>query len=747
MARDMQEPPLETIASVVLDEGIDLELDYAIPSSLAESVAIGQRVRVPLRSSFRMGTIMAIEKKSSSFSLKPLDAILSLEPYIVHPLVELGEWMAEYYCCPLRKILRLFLPPPIRRDMAAKKTTWVLPAVSKEELESALAHLQKKSPAKARLIRPLLNEEGGISLSTLLLQTKSSRSSYLALLEQKLIRAETRERERDPLENAEYLHSPAKPLSLQQQAALEKIVATLKKGEFATHLLHGITGSGKTEVYLQAIDFALTEQKTALFLVPEIALTSQTVERIRSRFRDKVALLHHRLSDGERRDAWHALHRGEIRIALGARSSIFAPLQNLGLIIIDEEHEGAYKQTDEAPCYHGRDVSIMRGKLCNATVVLGSATPSMETYQNALEKKYILSLMDTRPANARLPEIHIIDMRKEANRQGSSLFSAPLLKALEERLKRGEQSLLFLNRRGYHAFRLCTACGKTIECIHCDLALTFHKKENRLICHLCGYQLTPPSACPHCHTSDHQKYHGFGTEQVERSLHAIFPEARVLRLDADTTRRKGSHDRGFKEFRSGKADILVGTQMVAKGLDFPNVTLVGSLSADSTLHIPDFRAAERVFQLVTQVAGRAGRSTLPGEVFIQTWLPEHPAIALAAAQRYNDFYLSEIEARELFGYPPFSRFVKIVASHESAPAAEDALRALSAQMIAKLPQAFAILPITACGYAKMKGVFRFQLMIKGPSCLPVSRLFKLFNQKSSSRVRFLIDCDPISTFF
>jgi primosomal protein N' (replication factor Y) len=402
--------PLTRVASVVLDDGLDRELDYSIPSPLSELAAIGKRVRVPVRTSFRSGTIMGIEEKHPSFSLRPIDEILSADPFIQPSLVQLGEWMADYYCCSLRKILRLFLPPSIRKGMAAKITQFVVPVHSLEELARLQASLQKKSPAQARLLQALINSPEGMPLSTLLLEAKTTHASYKALLEQKIVRAESLEMRRDPLEHAEFLPSQAKVLSAEQQEALAKITHTMDAGQFATHLVHGITGSGKTEVYLQAIEHALQMGKSTIFLVPEIALTSQTVERIRSRFRDKVALLHHRLSEGEKRDAWHAIHRGDIRIVLGPRSSIFAPVSGLGLIIIDEEHEGAYKQTDESPCYHARDVSIMRGKLSNATVILGSATPTLETYYNALEKKYILSRMVSRPANAHLPHMHIVDL-------------------------------------------------------------------------------------------------------------------------------------------------------------------------------------------------------------------------------------------------------------------------------------------------------------------------------------------------
>jgi primosomal protein N' (replication factor Y) len=412
------------------------------------------------------------------------------------------------------------------------------------------------------------------------------------------------------------------------------------------------------------------------------------------------------------------------------------------LIIVDEEHEPSYKQSEEAPCYHARDVTVVRGKLSHATVILGSATPSLESYTNALNGKYTLSRLTERPGNAFLPKVTIVDMRgKKFN-----LFSDSLLQEIEKRLKVGEQSLLFLNRRGFHTAQSCQQCGHTVQCPHCSLSLTFHKGENTLACHLCNYELTPPPrSCPECHNPESLKYKGAGTEQVERALHAIFPEIRTLRLDGDTTRHKGSHEKFFKQFRSGKADVLIGTQMVAKGLHFPSVTLVGVLNADASLQIPDFRASEHVFQLLTQVAGRSGRGALPGEVLIQTYLPDNSTIRHAAAQDYETFYREEVEARKLFQYPPFSHLIKFCFSGLSLSETQAHAEQVRSFLIRHLPAAFELLPVTPCGYAKVKDHFRFQFLVKGDHPHIVTALLPQIPKHS--KVRMTLDVDPLSTFF
>jgi primosomal protein N' (replication factor Y) len=718
-------------AAVVLDSALDRPLDYAIPADM--KVRPGSRVRVPVRTSVRLGTILELKARPGVANVV---SILEVEPPVIsEELFALMQWISRYYCTPLRKVVRLALPPGVRRGMEEKRQLFARPLLTRPKM-AELCREKQGSPQGA-VLEVLLQKPKGVFLSELL--EVASRSPIDALAKAGIVALEKIEIDRSTLHDAEFFQTKHKTLNPEQEVALKKITATIQEGRFETHLLHGVTGSGKTEVYLQAIQLALDLGKGAIFLVPEIALTSQTVERLKSRFAERIAILHHRLSDGERRDAWFKIQSGEIPLVVGPRSALFSPIPRLGLIIVDEEHETSYKQTDDTPCYHARDVSIVRAKLCQACVVLGSATPSLESYTNALSGKYTLSTLKLRADQASLPQVILVEKK-------SSLLSDTLLEAIKKRLAVGEQSLLFLNRRGFHTQQMCTACSSALECPHCALALTFHKSDNLLACHLCNYEIAPPRNCPSCHAEESLKYKGAGTEQVERALHAIFPEIRTLRLDADTTRHKGSHEKLFKQFRAGKADVLIGTQMVAKGLHFPSVTLVGVLNADGALHIPDFRAAENVFQLLTQVAGRSGRATIAGEVVIQTNMITHPVITKASQQDYLSFYNDELASRKMFGFPPFSHLVKCLFSGPNASQTQEAAQEVRKRLIAHLPSAFSIHPVVPCGYAKIKDLFRFQFLIRGESVYPISDLLTQI-KISYSDISSLVDVDPISTYF
>jgi primosomal protein N' (replication factor Y) len=485
-------------------------------------------------------------------------------------------------------------------------------------------------------------------------------------------------------------------------------------------------------------------------LVPEIALTEQTIERFRSRFEGKIAVLHHRLNEGERFDEWHRIANNEVQIVIGARSAIFAPLANLGLIIVDEEHEGAYKQS-EGFSYHARDVAVMRGHFCSACVILGSATPSLESMYNVSRKKYTLLSLTQRAEHAQLPAIHIVDMKREAEKaKQGTLFSELLIDKLKKRLALGEQSILFLNRRGYHTTLSCNHCKTVYTCPSCALALTFHRKEQLLSCHLCDYHLSPlPTKCALCNHHETLKYSGVGTEKLESAVHALFPEARVLRIDSDTTRHKVSIERLFTQFRTHKADILIGTQMVAKGLHFPSVTLVALINADGGLNIPDFRSSERIFQLITQVSGRAGRGALPGEVIIQSYLPNHETIQAACKQDFDLFYKQEIAIRELFDYPPFSHLVKLTFTGKNPTLTEEKAVQFRQHLISCLPKSALAYPLVPCGYAKIKDHFRFQFLIKGPTTPPICLAINQTKRHNGlpKEVKLMVDVDPISTFF
>ena len=514
-------------------------------------------------------------------------------------------------------------------------------------------------------------------------------------------------------------------------------------------LLFGVTGSGKTEVYLQAIARALEMGLGAIVLVPEIALTPQTVQRFASRFGSRIAVLHSALGDGERFDEWHRIRTGEAAVVVGPRSAVFAPVKNLGLIVVDEEHEPSYKQ-DETPRYNARDVAVMRGWLERCAVVLGSATPAMESWLNVRKGKYALARLTRRVAGRPMPRVHVVDMRLETARTGhAQIFSGPLLEALKVRLERGEQSILFLNRRGYANSLVCPTCGAVATCPDCSVAYTYHQADTCLRCHICGGWRPVPEACPGCGDPAF-KYSGFGTQRAELALKKCFPLARVLRMDADVTSRRHSHDELLSVFKSGRADILIGTQMIAKGLDFPNVTLVGVLSADTSLHMPDFRAAERTYQLLAQVSGRAGRAELPGEVFVQTYSPEHPAVRAAASDEgFEPFAARELAERKEGGYPPYTRLVCLTFKGESEEKVRFSAETYARELSAGARQAASLLQVSdACPapLAKAKGLYRYQLLLRAPAARAMTRPLRalLAKRPLPAGVAVAIDVDALS---
>jgi len=732
------------IACVVLDHALDKPLDYRIPLAWQGKLVLGMRIKVPVGNSVRLATLIELKEKSAYPSLKEIHEPLSETPYISTELFTLARWIAHYYCCPLRKVLKVILPPSVRSQVKPKEQLFIQAAMTAPQLRAACEELRQKHPKQAQVLDELLKAPKGLLLTLLAQKASVTRTTIETLIKKGILSCSKVEMSEQKFEH-EYFPTKPKTLNAEQQSALESLQAGLALSTFQTHLLLGVTGSGKTEVYLQTIEMALKQGKGVIFLVPEIALTSQTIERLKGRFKEKIAILHHRITPKERRTAWEHIRAGKTSIVVGARSAIFSPVQNLGLIIVDEEHEGSYKQSDEMPHYHARDVAVMRGKLQNALVVLGSATPALESYHNALSGKYVLHVLQSRHGS--LPTVHIIDMRAEFEKtKGFTLFSQALLDGIDARLKRGEQTLLFLNRRGYHSARLCQTCNHIFACPHCDISLTYHLGENHLSCHLCDYRLFPlPRHCPSCGKEGDFKFRGAGTEMVERALHALFPQVRTLRADADTTRHKGSHEQLFKQFKAGKADVLIGTQMIAKGLHFPSVTLVGVLNADAALQIPDFRASETVFQLLTQVAGRSGRDALQGEVIIQTQLTDHPVITLAKEQNYTAFYALESQTRQNFQYPPFTHIVKCILSGENEKQTQARAIQLRDDLLKQLPACFELFPVVACGHARIKAQYRFQFLIKSEKLTPLLALLPSL-QAEKSPIRLTIDVDPLSTF-
>lgn len=568
---------------------------------------------------------------------------------------------------------------------------------------------------------------------------------------------------RDPYRGRDFKPSTPLPLTPEQQKVFTRIARTVDEQEHEVFLLHGVTGSGKTEIYLQCIQRAVDQGRQAVVLVPEIALTPQMVERFKGRFGSGVAVMHSRLSVGERYDEWRKIREGKAMVAVGARSAVFAPFANLGLIIMDEEHESSYKQ-EENPKYHARDVAVRRAEQGGAAVILGSATPSLESYhaarsQSDIHFSPVLLEMPTRALGNALPKVHVVDMRDELKEGNRSMFSRRLHAALESRLEKGEQTVLLLNRRGFSTFVMCRSCGYVATCPECDISLTYHSRSDNLRCHYCGHAEPSPKVCPEC-GSEHIRFFGTGTQRVEEELGKLFPGIRVIRMDVDTTTEKGSHEKLLNQFRDKKADVLLGTQMVAKGLDFPDVTLVGVITADSALNLPDFRAGEKTFQLLTQVAGRAGRHQLPGEVVVQSYTPEHYSIVHASGHDYYSFVREELKHRRALHYPPYCRLILVTLSHEQLPlllkmAENYALnlqgRARQLRWFASLDKlsadALDLLGPVASPLPKLKGRYRFQCIIKWRGAIDAIGLARQIAEELEDSLRdnnlqISIDVDP-----
>ncbi|WP_432806901.1 primosomal protein N' [Paenibacillus camelliae] len=656
----------------------------------------------------------------------------------------------------------LTLSAKVKDRMGVKKALTVMPP---DDLEAAKGQLDslKKARKQHEVLTYMLEHPVPIALAKLVAELNTSSSVVHSLVDKGILHLVEVEQKRDPYKGREFARSKPLPLTALQQQVYHRIIEQMHQQSGQTMLLYGVTGSGKTEVYLQSIADCLALGRQAIVLVPEISLTPQMVERFKSRFGDAVAVMHSRLSDGERYDEWRKIRHGQADVVVGARSAIFAPFAQIGLIIIDEEHETSYKQ-DDTPKYHARDVAVRRAKQHGAVVVLGSATPSLETYMAASRTPAVgseppLLPMPERVSGQPMPEVHIVDMRDELSRGNRSMFSTSLYDALKLRLERGEQAVLLLNRRGYSTFVMCRSCGYTAACPHCDISLTFHQKTHVLRCHYCGYTEQEPRTCPSC-DSEHIRFFGTGTQKVEEELAKLFPGIRVIRMDVDTTTEKNSHEKLLKAFGERKADVLLGTQMVAKGLDFPYVTLVGVIAADTTLNLPDFRSAERTFQLLTQVAGRAGRHHLQGEVMIQTYNPEHYAIVAAADHHYEQFLEQELELRMQMMYPPYCRLVCITMSSErldqltevSARFAQE-LRELAeyegvlVPLHSRMMRALEILGPVASPLARIKDRYRYQCVIKYRGSIDASSLLEramkpFVEGKLSKQVQFSVDIDP-----
>ncbi len=645
--------------------GFDKLLHYRVPEMLRADVAVGSLVRVPLLNRHALGIVgeVGAPRDFPAEKLKALAGAVYPFPALPPDLLELARWLAGYYAAPLDAVIETMLPAAVRHGAALKQEKFLV--LASRLADGELAKWEKWAPQQARLYRFLEQQFQPQKKSLVLGRLGLTAGVASALVKRGLVREETRRVERvayaDDWAQGELVAPQPHALNAEQGAAVAAVTDSLAAGRFRVHLLHGVTGSGKTEVYLRAIERALAADGGVIFLVPEVALTPQTVARLRSRLGaiapgHATVVWHSHLSEGERLDGWLALATGEARVVVGARSAVFAPVKNLRLVVVDEEHEPAYKQ-DETPRYHGRDVAVMRAKLTGAVCLLGSATPSLESYANAAAGKYHLLALTRRVDEKKLPAIDIVDMRIEVMRsRGLTALSRRLVEEMQARFERREQTILFINRRGYSSSMLCVKCGHTETCAHCSIALTYHRVDETLRCHLCGEQRPAPARCPQCGAPD-IRWRGLGTQRVEEAVRRVLPRARIERMDADTMSRKNRFRQLLGEFRLGKIDVLVGTQMIGKGLDFPNVTLVGLVDADLSMHVPDFRANERTFQLLVQVAGRAGRGDRAGEVVVQTFTPQAEAIQFSRQADFAGFAAAELKLRREYGYPPFRHLI------------------------------------------------------------------------------------------
>jgi primosomal protein N' (replication factor Y) len=738
------------IARVTLELALRKDFDYLIPEELAGQVGVGSRVQVPFGHRKVLGCVTALAEESDRANLRAIIKVIGAQTLVTTKVLQLARWIGEYYCCAPEIALKSVLPEAVRKEQAAwreRLVVRVLPVTGEFP----------KLPKRQREVWNIIEERREIPLQELLELAETTSATVRHLEDKGLLGISSEISERDPYAREEIL--PTHPLVLEKQQvnALARIRESMDASTAAdkgrVFLLHGVTGSGKTEIYLQALAHALEQGRGGIVLVPEISLTPQTVERFKARFsscplRTLVAVLHSHLSAGERHDEWHKIRQGRARIVIGARSAIFAPVEPLGLIVVDEEHEHTYKQ-EESPRYHARDVAIVRGRMENATVVLGSATPSLESFYNCARGKYSLLEMPERVDGRRMPLVRVIDMRQAARKgKGVPIFSPQLKEAIEQRLERKEQTILFLNRRGYSTSLQCPLCGFVAQCPNCSVSLTYHRREQTLRCHVCNHFEPVPVLCPNTECRNPAiRYSGLGTERVEDTLAKLFPDARIRRMDSDILKRKDDYRRILGDFRVGKIDILVGTQMIAKGLHFPNVTLVGIIHADSALHRPDFRAGERTFQLLTQVAGRAGRGDIEGEVFVQAFTPFHPAIQYARRHDFAGFYEQEIEFREQLKYPPVSRAALITfkgRNDEKVALSADHFRKLLEKALADVKDLVLAGPAPA-PLARAEKNFRHQIMLRARQMTVISRRLATVSESISlpDGVSFSIDIDPV----
>jgi primosomal protein N' (replication factor Y) (superfamily II helicase) len=689
---------------------------YRLPSGFANITKPGARVSVPFGRQKLIGYIINFrpdidpETHLRESDIKDVDELLDEDPLLSGEIMQLTKWAADYYATSWGEMLKASLPAGISSSTRIKpkrrKSISLLPGETEPEIIEKLSEQQ-------RAVLRLLQANGGEMLFTDVLELAGVGASPVNTLAKRgLVEVGIREVYRDPLAKFGVEIASDLELTPAQADSLFEIETALSSNTYTAFLLHGITGSGKTEVYIRAMRAALANDKSSLMLVPEISLTPVFSRRLRAVFGEEVAILHSNLSTGERYDEWRRIRNGDARVVIGTRSAVFAPLNHLGLIIVDEEHDSSYRQ-NEMPYYHGRDLAVMRANMSNAVIILGSATPSMETFDNAHSGKYRHLKLPGRIGGRPLAKAELVDMREVFKKTGKDVVLSPkLISAIEETHAKGEQSMILLNRRGFSTFVLCRSCGESLRCKNCDITMTYHRRDGHLICHYCSYAVNTPSVCPFCE-GEFLYFIGQGTEQVEGILRKRFPQLTIARIDRDSMKRKGEMARTLDAFDRGEIDILLGTQMIAKGHDFHNVTLVGVVSVDTGLGLPDFRSAERTFQLLTQVAGRAGRGSLPGIVLIQSYYPEHYALRFAVDQDFDEFYNEEMKYRQRLGYPPYFVLASIMIIHRKLEYAEKNARLLRDSLDrANLDKRTRILGPAQASIARIKNQYRQQIILK-----------------------------------
>ena len=729
---------------------VNRKFDYAVPKKLQNCLSIGQAVLVPFGRRNVIGFITGFSRKTDvkKSKIKKINSLVREDIFFNKKQLELYEWISDYYNTYLTKVIYTAIPTGVVKGRVDKKRKkYYRLSQSTNETAKIINKIKDKAPKQAEVLKVLYNNpDTNFTIKELTEKADTYHGAVYSLRDKEYIEVFEGIKKRRPfLESSPEEKQRFAPTRAQAKA-IKAVSTSLNNNSSDVFLLHGVTGSGKTEVYLQLVERLLKKDQGAIILVPEISLAPVMVRRFYSRFGDKIAVLHSSLSLGERYDEWRRLKKGEAKIAIGARSAIFAPVKNPGLLIIDEEHENSYKQ-GSYPHYHARKVAEKMADIHNVPLLLGSATPSLKSYYKAKNDNYKYLNLPQRVANAKLPPVNVIDMREELKEGNYTIFSNKLYEKIEKALKRDEQILLFINRRGYSNFVLCRECGHVIRCNNCDISLTYHSGQNILKCHYCDFGSQMPAVCPECNSRYIKKF-GMGTEKIEEEVKNFFPEAEVDRMDVDTTTRKGSHHRILSRLEEGKTDILVGTQMIAKGHDYPNISVVGIITADTLLNLPDFRSSERTFQLLTQVAGRTGRGDKLGEVVVQTYTPDHYSIKAAREHDYYRFYQQEIELRKMLEYPPFIKMVNILVSGENENHVIEAAQKLGVYMDDFTGSIKEVLGPGPAPIEKIKKKYRWQIILRFEDHKKRKKVLKAINQNflpyNKEEVKFNIDVDPLS---